>query len=87
MYKLKQCIPKYMNIDNNYVNTIDDIEEYWVSQVGRNQFLKFATEIAMGMEHLESKGIVHRDLAARNILLDENLTVKVNSLKKYNLAV
>lgn len=43
-----------------------------------DEFLRFALEIAKGMQHLEAKGITHRDLAARNILLDANLTLKVN---------
>ncbi|XP_046586208.1 putative molluscan insulin-related peptide(s) receptor [Neodiprion lecontei] len=42
------------------------------------EFLRFAVEIAKGMQHLEEKGITHRDLAARNILLDGNLTLKVS---------
>ena len=40
-------------------------------------FLKFAREIAAGMDHLSQKSFVHRDLAARNVLLDDSLTCKV----------
>ena len=41
-------------------------------------FLKFAKNIAAGMNYLSLKGFVHRDLAARNILLDKSLTCKVH---------
>ncbi|PAV73576.1 hypothetical protein WR25_00775 isoform H [Diploscapter pachys] len=39
--------------------------------------LKFATQIAEGMEHIQSRNYIHRDLAARNCMLDKNLDVKV----------
>ncbi|CAL7942761.1 unnamed protein product [Xylocopa violacea] len=54
-----------------------NIGDYWVGKMKGNEFLRFAREIALGMEHLETKGITHRDLAARNILLDADLTVKI----------
>ena len=37
-----------------------------------------AREVAAGMVYLSRKAFVHRDLAARNILLDQNLTCKVD---------
>src|SRR5690349_15501263 len=42
------------------------------------QIIKFAIEIAQGMNYLTSEQkIVHRDLAARNCILDDNYHVKV----------
>jgi len=40
-------------------------------------FLKFAMEIALGMNQLHNNSIVHRDLKSMNLLVDDSLTVKV----------
>jgi serine/threonine protein kinase len=40
--------------------------------------VKFAIDINLGMEYLESKSIVHRDLAARNILVGSETQVKIS---------
>ena len=41
-------------------------------------FLRFAKEIAAGMDYLSKKAFVHRDLAARNVLVNDALTCKVS---------
>ncbi|CAK9826925.1 Tyrosine-protein kinase receptor torso [Anthophora retusa] len=74
-YKFKQ----YININNNDRKEAKDTNNAtWIGKIQGHQFLKFAREIAMGMEHLEAKGITHRDLAARNILLSSDLTIKIS---------
>ncbi|XP_076757297.1 uncharacterized protein LOC143427249 [Xylocopa sonorina] len=61
-----------------YVNISSGRNDYRVGKMKGYEFFKFATEIALGMEHLEIKGITHRDLAARNILLGADLTIKIS---------
>ncbi|KYN19295.1 Fibroblast growth factor receptor [Trachymyrmex cornetzi] len=74
LYSVEKAVSKYANIiernKNDNENLYDTIEN--------QQFIKFALDIARGMEHLEAKGIIHRDLAARNILLSSNLTLKIS---------
>ncbi|XP_037868361.1 fibroblast growth factor receptor 3 isoform X2 [Bombyx mori] len=38
---------------------------------------EYALQVALGMKHLEGRGITHRDLAARNILVDSTGVLKV----------
>lgn len=41
------------------------------------QYLRFANDIANGMQYLCSCNVVHRDLAARNILITEDNRLKI----------
>ncbi|XP_049876791.1 tyrosine-protein kinase hopscotch [Pectinophora gossypiella] len=43
-----------------------------------NNLLKFAKDIASGMDHISAKNMVHRDLAARNILVVNKHHVKIS---------
>ncbi|XP_033641394.1 fibroblast growth factor receptor 1-like [Asterias rubens] len=40
-------------------------------------FVKFAKDVASGMEFLSSQNCIHRDLAARNVLVSEDMVCKV----------
>ncbi|XP_071953526.1 uncharacterized protein [Antedon mediterranea] len=53
-------------------------DDHFVSSINQEQLLKFCWDIAKGMNHLTSRGVIHRDLAARNVLIDHNLTAKVS---------
>ncbi len=44
---------------------------------GRNHISIISVDVAAGMGHLSSQGVIHRDLAARNVLLDSSLRAKV----------
>uniref|UniRef100_A0A158R5H6 Protein kinase domain-containing protein n=1 Tax=Syphacia muris TaxID=451379 RepID=A0A158R5H6_9BILA len=43
-----------------------------------NELQNFALQVASGMAHIESLGIIHRDLAARNILVGRGKQLKIS---------
>ena len=47
------------------------------SPLGEVERLRAAHDVALGMIHLGSKGVIHRDLAARNVLIDSRMRYKV----------
>ena len=58
-------------------NIIPSFTTKKASQKYQLLFLRFAKEIAAGMDYLSRKAFVHRDLAARNVLVNDALTCKV----------
>ncbi|KAL0839049.1 hypothetical protein ABMA28_017036 [Loxostege sticticalis] len=46
-------------------------------QLDSSTMREYALQVALGMKHLEERGITHRDLAARNILVDAAGVLKV----------
>lgn len=48
--------------------------------IGSKAFLNWSSQIAKGMNYLESHGIVHRDLAARNVLVQKSKSGENNRL-------
>ncbi|CAL1681076.1 unnamed protein product [Lasius platythorax] len=73
-YCFEKTISGYVNIIEKNKKKDEDL----YGEINKQLFIKFALDIARGMEHLEDKGITHRDLAARNILLTSDLTLKVS---------
>uniref|UniRef100_A0A1B0CSM3 non-specific protein-tyrosine kinase n=2 Tax=Lutzomyia longipalpis TaxID=7200 RepID=A0A1B0CSM3_LUTLO len=49
-----------------------------IAKVKTAELLRFAKDIASGMEYLQLQKIVHRDLAARNVLVDRNERLKIS---------
>ncbi|XP_063715255.1 receptor tyrosine-protein kinase erbB-2-like isoform X4 [Symsagittifera roscoffensis] len=42
------------------------------------QFMEWARQLAAGMAHLESLGMIHRDLAARNVLVEDPKRIRIS---------
>lgn len=60
------------------------LEKLWQSpnEVTENHLKLWASQIALGMQHMEEQKIVHRDLAARNVLLASMHQVREKKLHK-----
>ncbi|KAL6056515.1 Tyrosine-protein kinase abl1 [Balamuthia mandrillaris] len=54
------------------------MSEQGQSMVDHQMMLAMAKEIAVGLSHLHSEGIIHRDLASRNLLLTEEYSIKIS---------
>ncbi|XP_038061347.1 tyrosine-protein kinase ABL1-like [Patiria miniata] len=62
----------------SYLRTARSQSDSDEDALSSDQLVKFALDVAKGMEHLAKAGVIHRDLASRNILLSEGLTAKVS---------
>src|SRR5690606_25474026 len=55
------------------------LEDYLkINDIANDVMIRMAAEIAAGIHHLHSEGIVHRDIATRNCLLGKDLTVVIS---------
>ncbi|XP_038061480.1 tyrosine-protein kinase receptor old-1-like [Patiria miniata] len=62
----------------SYLRTARSQSDSDEDALSSEQLVKFALDVAKGMEHLAEARVIHRDLAARNILISEGLTAKVS---------
>ncbi|OWR40784.1 hypothetical protein KGM_206332 [Danaus plexippus plexippus] len=73
----------YENSDGKLYSETDlvKIKDHYVAEPALNldsaTMRDYALQVALGMRHLEERGIIHRDLAARNILVDGAGVLKV----------
>ncbi|ESN90991.1 hypothetical protein HELRODRAFT_90657, partial [Helobdella robusta] len=74
---LAVCMARTMMLITPLVNNGSLLEYIRKNKADSSTLLKWATQIARGMNYLEQKGIVHRDLAARNILVHNKSQVKI----------
>jgi hypothetical protein len=57
---------------------LDSLLDDAAVSISTGQMVQWMLDIARGMSHLHSLGVVHRDIAARNILLDKEMNPKVS---------
>ncbi|PAA76537.1 hypothetical protein BOX15_Mlig004632g2 [Macrostomum lignano] len=69
----RQLVTEFMSLGSllNYLRSRGQ------SVIGADDQLRFAIDVAKGMDYLAGLNLVHRDLAARNVLLDQNCTAKI----------
>ena len=62
-----------VKVDNKVVRTLDE----YPKPVDEKLALKIVKEIAEGLKHAHSRGVIHRDLKPLNVLLKSDLTPKI----------
>ncbi|XP_071541156.1 tyrosine-protein kinase hopscotch [Panulirus ornatus] len=67
----------YMVMEYLPMGSLKDYVKAHKEHMKDNTLLKFAMDIAEGMDYLEQCRIIHRDLAARNILVADQHNVKI----------
>lgn len=66
-------------------NLLDFLRNSEKKSLEFEDLIKIASEIACGMEYLESQHVIHGDLAAKNVLISENNIAKIGSEFKQNI--
>ncbi|XP_038061929.1 uncharacterized protein LOC119732441 [Patiria miniata] len=62
----------------SYLRTARSQSDSDEEALSSDQLVKFALDVAKGMEHLAKAGVIHRNLAARSILIGNGLVAKVS---------